>query len=65
MFVPLSHNIETDYRERSLILQADYAWGKARQLIKTRFMDENQAREIDSWLVRGGYLSGRSLDDHG
>jgi hypothetical protein len=65
MFVPLSNNIETDYREGSLILQADYAWGKASQLFKTRLMDENRGREINSWLVRGGYLSGRSLDDHG
>jgi hypothetical protein len=65
MFVPLSHNIETDYAEGSLILQADYAWGKASQLFKTRLMDEDRAREINSWLIRGGYLSGRSLDDHG
>ena len=48
MFVPLSNNIETDYREGSLILQADYAWGKASQLFKTRLMDENRAREINS-----------------
>ena len=64
MFVPLSKNIETKYREGSLVLQADYAWGKARHL-KTRLLDENRARKIDTWLVRGGYLAGRSLDDHG
>jgi hypothetical protein len=65
MFLPLSRNIETDYREGSLILQADYAWGKASQLFKTRLMDENRAGEMNTWMVRGGYLRGRSLDDHG
>ena len=65
MFVPLSNNLETHYREGSLILQADYAFGKASKLFSTRLMDENRVREMKSWLVRGGYLSGRSLDDHG
>ena len=65
MFVPLSKNIETKYREGSLILQADYAWGKESRLYKARLLDENREREIYNWLVRGGYLAGRSLDDHG
>ena len=65
MFLPLSENLETDYREGSLILQADYAWGKGSRLYKARLLDENRAQEMSTWLVRGGYLGGRSLDDHG
>jgi hypothetical protein len=65
MFVPLSQNIETKYREGSLVLQADYAWGKASRLYKARLLDENRAQEMNTWMVRGGYLGGRSLDDHG
>jgi hypothetical protein len=65
MFVPLSKNIETKYREGSLILQADYAWGKGNRIYEARLLDENRARNMDTWLVRGGYLAGRSLDDHG
>jgi hypothetical protein len=64
-FVPLSNNLETDYREGSLILQADYSWGKESLPFKTRLMDENRAREMNNWMARGGYLHGRSLDDHG
>jgi hypothetical protein len=65
MFLPLSKNIETDYREGNLILQADYAWGKGSRLYKARLLDESRAREMNTWMVRGGYLGGRSLDDQG
>jgi hypothetical protein len=65
MFIPISQNIETAYREGNLILQADYAWGKVTRLHKTRLLDENRARGMKPMLVRGGYLAGQSLDDHG
>jgi len=65
MFLPLSKNIETDYREGNLILQADYAWGKGSRLYKARLLDESRAREMNTWMARGGYLGGRSLDDQG
>jgi len=64
MFVPLSRNIETNYREGSLILQADYAWGKTRRL-KLRLLDENRSQNVKAVLIRGGFLNGRSLDDQG
>jgi hypothetical protein len=68
MFVPLSRNIETGYREGSLILQADYAWGSAwagRPLLETRLVDEERRQKMNPFMVRGGYLYGQSLDDHG
>ncbi len=65
MFVPISKNIETAYREGNLILQADYAWGKLKLPFKRRLLDENRAREMKRFLLRGGYLGGKSLDDQG
>jgi hypothetical protein len=65
MFVPLSKNIETKYREGNLILQADYAWGKNTRVIKRRLLDEGRAAELRTFMVRGGYLTGMSLGDQG
>jgi hypothetical protein len=65
MFIPISKNLETYYREGNLILQADYAWGKTRHLYIRRLIDEHRAREMNSILIRAGYLGARSLDDHG
>ena len=65
MFLPLSSNIETKYREGSLILQADYAWGEAKSPNKRRLLDETRARELRRFLFRGGYVNGRSLADNG
>jgi hypothetical protein len=68
MFIPISKNIETDYREGNLILQASYAWGKVKKRLyfyRRRLLDENRAQEMKAMLLRGGYLGGRSLDDKG
>ena len=64
-FVALSKNIETDYREGSLIVQADYAFGRIKHGPRRRMLDETRAREMRRFLVRGGYLTGSSLDDQG
>jgi hypothetical protein len=65
MFVPLTQNVETKYREGNLILQADFGWGRTKSLIKRRMLDEDRAREMKVFLARGGYNHGQSLDDHG
>jgi hypothetical protein len=65
LFVPLSKNIETNYREGSLILQADYAFGTTHNRLRRRLLDENRAQAVKLVLVRSGYLVGRSLDDGG
>jgi len=64
-YIPLSTNIETKYREGSLVLQADYAWGKVGRLRQTRLLDENRAESLNSNMVRSGYLTGHSLADNG
>jgi hypothetical protein len=63
LFVPISENLDTHYREGNLIPQVDYAFGQAR--FQGRFMDEDRARDSKRFLLRGGYLGGKSLDDQG
>jgi hypothetical protein len=63
LFVPISENLDTHYREGNLIPQVDFGFGKAR--FQGRFMDEDRARASKLFLLRGGYLGGKSLDDQG
>jgi hypothetical protein len=65
MFVPISKNLETHYREGNLILQGDYAFGKMKPRNKTRLFDENRSQQMRRILIRGGYLGGKSLGDNG
>ena len=65
LFVPVSKNIETAYREGNLILQLDYAVGRMKHPQIRRLVDESRAQEMKRFLLRGGYLGGKSLDDHG
>lgn len=63
LFLPVSENLDTHYREGNLIPQVDYAFGTAR--IRRRVMDEDRARDSKFFLLRGGYLGGKSLADEG
>jgi hypothetical protein len=65
MYLPISKNIETNYREGNVVLQADYAFGTIKHLAKRRLLDESRAREMKRFLLRGGYLGGKSLGDEG
>ena len=65
LFVPISRNVETDYREGNFIPQIDFAWGTPNRVHTTRLLDENRAREMKAMMIRGGYLHGNSLDDQG
>jgi len=64
-FASLSNNKETDYREGSVLLQADYAWGKPGRLYSGRLFDEGRAEGMKAMLARAGYLTGKSLADDG
>lgn len=63
LFVPISENLDTHYREGNLIPQVDYAFGQTRR--QRRMIDEDRARNMQFFLLRGGYLGGKSLDDRG
>jgi len=64
-FIPLSKNVETNYREGSFIAQTDFSWGKTKKLFYMRILDSDRAEKIKSMMIRGGYLAGYSLDDKG
>ena len=63
LFVPISENLDTQYREGNLIPQVDVAFGTAHR--ERRLLDEDRARAMTMFLFRGGYLGGKSLDDQG
>jgi hypothetical protein len=63
LFVPISKNLETHYREGNLIPQVDFAFGTTH--FDRRLMDENRAQKMKTLLLRGGYLGGKSLGDDG
>lgn len=64
--VSLARNVETDYREGLLVLQADYSWKRHRHpLAWRRLVDEAEAARLFGFMLRGGVLGGRSLDDDG
>ena len=63
LFVPTSENLDTHYREGNLIPQVDFAFGQTRR--ERRLMDEDRARKMKAFMIRGGYLGGKSLDDEG
>ena len=65
MYLPISKNIETNYREGNVVLQVDYAGGKLKHRLKRRMLDETRAREMKRFLLRGAYLGGKSLGDEG
>lgn len=65
VLIPLSRNIETNYREGSFVLQADYSWGRAKRVLFVRLLEQDAAERIKNKMIRGGYLSGRSLGDEG
>lgn len=65
VFVPISSNLETKYREGNLIVQSDFAWAKSRRFRFKRLFDENKAQQMKIMLTRLGYLGAKSLNDKG
>lgn len=64
-FIPLSKNLETNYREGSFSVQADYSWGKKGKFLYMRLFDSERAQSINSYMLRSGYIVGKSLGDKG
>jgi len=64
--VSLSSDLETKYREGVALLQLDYSWkGSGAPLVSRRLFDDVRAAEMNRFMVRAGYLAGKSLDDNG
>jgi hypothetical protein len=64
VFAPITKYNETQYRDLNIYLQADYAWGKTKHLLKRRMMDENRVQVMKAWLIRGGFMEGWSLGEN-
>jgi hypothetical protein len=65
LFDALSQNIETKYREGNIITQIDYVFGKSHSLHPMRLYDESQSLLIKPFMIRSGYLAGKSLGEEG
>ena len=63
-FIALSKNVESKYRELSVLVQADYAWGHLKRIFKARLLDDTRAQTVKAWMARGGLMEGGSLGDH-
>jgi hypothetical protein len=62
----LSSDLETKYREGIALLQLDYSWRRGgAPFMSRRLFDEARATEMNRFMVRGGYLAGKSLADDG
>ena len=55
-FVPITKSNETRDRDLNIYLQADYAFGQTKHLLKRRLMDENRIQVIKAWLIRRGFM---------
>ena len=62
----LSSDLETRYREGIALLQLDYSWRRGgAPFMSRRLFDEARAAAMNRFMVRGGWLAGKSLDDDG
>ena len=62
----LSSDFETRYREGIALLQLDYSWRRGgAPFMSRRLFDEARAAAMNRFMVRGGWLAGKSLDDDG
>jgi hypothetical protein len=57
-FVPITKYNEIKDRDLNIYLQADYAFGQTKHLLKRRLMDENRIQVIKTWLIRRGFMEG-------
>jgi hypothetical protein len=64
-FIAITKYYESKDRDLNITMQADYAWGHTKNPFFGRLQDENRAQEMKAWLIRGGFMEGQSLSDHG
>ena len=63
-FVPITKYNESKFRDLNIYLQADYAFGKTKHLLKRRMMDENRVQVMRAYLFRAGFMEGWSLGEN-
>jgi hypothetical protein len=63
-FIPITKYNESKNRDLNIYLQADYAWGKTKNLLLMSLVDGLRAQQIRAWMVRGGIMEGWSLGEN-
>jgi hypothetical protein len=64
-YIAITKYFESKDRDLNITLQADYAWGHAKNPYFGRLQDERRGQSMKTWLLRAGFMEGRSLHDHG
>jgi hypothetical protein len=60
-FVSITKYNESKNRDLNIYLNADYAWGHTKHVIYRRLVDQEKEQIMKAWMVRGGFMEGRSL----
>lgn len=63
-FVPITKYNESDNRDLNVYLHVDYAWGHTKHIIHRRLVDQEKEQVMKTWMVRGGFMEGRSLGEN-
>lgn len=60
-FVSVTKFNESKNRDLNIYLNADYAWGHTKHVIFRRLVDQEKEQEIKAWMVRAGFMEGKSF----
>ena len=63
-YVAITKYHESGNRDLNIYLQGDYAWGHTKYKFVKRLKDESRAQAMKAWMVRGGYMYGKSLGEN-
>ena len=63
-FVPITKYNESKNRDLNIYLHVDYAWGHTKHIIHRRLVDQEKEQIMKIWMVRGGFMEGRSLGEN-
>jgi hypothetical protein len=63
-FIPITKYNESKNRDLNIYLHIDYAWGHTKHIIHRRLVDQEKEQIMKIWMVRGGFMEGRSLGEN-
>jgi Protein of unknown function (DUF2490) len=62
--IPVTKYCESKNRDLNVYFQGDYAFGSSKRSVYLRLVDENKAGPMKLWLLRGGFMKGRSIGEN-
>jgi len=63
-FIPFTIYYPSGNTDLNIYVQADYAWGRTKRVYFARLVDQSRAQLMKAWMVRGGFMEGRSLGEN-